>query len=86
MQKQEQTAKNILNLSNLETVFCTVCFIDIPIRAKHCKICKKCVTTFDHHCSWVGNCVGEKNKLLFLIFLFFHVIELSLTIIKVNYF
>ena len=68
----------------LETVFCSVCFLDIPLRAKHCKTCKHCVATFDHHCSWVGNCIGEKNKFLFMIFLSIHIVEFFLSIYKVK--
>ena len=41
------------------------------MRSKHCKSCKKCIATFDHHCPWIDNCVGEKNKPLFLIFIGF---------------
>ena len=68
---------------NLESIYCTVCYLDIPLRANHCKICYKCVATFDHHCTWVGNCIGEKNKNSYLIFLFLHLIEFFLSIYKV---
>jgi palmitoyltransferase len=27
------------------------------------------VATFDHHCPWIGNCIGEKNRNIFFIFI-----------------
>lgn len=44
----------------VEHKFCTQCNIEQPLRTKHCRSCKKCVSTYDHHCPWVGNCIGEK--------------------------
>jgi len=57
----------------LKSHYCTHCKIEQPIRTKHCKECEKCVNCFDHHCFWIGNCVGEKNHRLFVIFLFFQI-------------
>jgi DHHC palmitoyltransferase len=65
------------SLHDLTEKYCVNCFIDIPIRGKHCKICGSCIATFDHHCSWVGNCIGENNRKYFLTFLLFHTILLS---------
>ena len=72
--------------STLENPFCIDCLVEIPIRAKHCKSCNKCVATFDHHCTWIANCIGEKNKKYFILFLSIHSIELGLIILIVIYF
>ena len=37
-------------------------------KSKHCRLCDKCVSTFDHHCKWLNNCVGEKNYKPFMVF------------------
>ena len=35
----------------------------------HCRKCDVCVARFDHHCDWIGNCVGAQNRKLFFSFL-----------------
>lgn len=49
--------------------YCTACNIEQPLRAKHCRICDKCISTYDHHCPWLGTCIGEKNRKYFYWFL-----------------
>jgi len=41
--------------------FCRTCLIIRPLGISHCKICNSCVERFDHHCPWLGNCIGRNN-------------------------
>lgn len=42
-----------------------------PENTMHCNYCNKCVQGFDHHCTFVNNCLGYKNHKYFLLFLLF---------------
>ena len=53
----------------IEYKYCTVCHIEQPLRCKHCKQCDQCVATFDHHCPWLANCIGERNKKVYFAYL-----------------
>ena len=39
-----------------------------PGKAAHCNMCNNCVQEFDHHCVWLGTCIGKKNYALFIYF------------------
>lgn len=49
--------------------FCEFCQLLQPYRTKHCKKCEECVLKYDHHCFWIGSCVGEGNHFRFVCYL-----------------
>ena len=54
--------ENIREVEFKDNRGCDICGIKrLPFRARHCKDCGKCVRKFDHHCFWIGGCVGELN-------------------------
>jgi len=59
---------------------CHTCRSVRPLRAKHCRICDRCVAQFDHHCPYIYNCVGLRNRGWFLVFTLSVAVNCSITI------
>ena len=55
---------------SLKVKFCPNCLIFRPPRTSHCYDCNMCVERFDHHCPWIGTCVGKGNYPFFFAFVF----------------
>jgi len=47
---------------------CHSCHVVKPVRSKHCRVCRRCVQVFDHHCPFIGNCVGVGNYRWFFLY------------------
>lgn len=49
--------------------WCLDCLLWRPHRCGHCSMCGRCVLRLDHHCGFMGTCVGERNCRFFAGFL-----------------
>ncbi|PWA94450.1 DHHC-type zinc finger family protein [Artemisia annua] len=54
---------------------CDKCSAYKPPRAHHCRICRRCVLKMDHHCTWINNCVGQRNYKAFFLLVFYAAIS-----------
>jgi len=85
---------NMLNKENnaiIKFKYCETCLIFRPPRASHCNVCNNCVVKFDHHCVWLGTCIGKRNYHYFYTFVFLLwvqiilVLTLSIVSIQIHY-
>ncbi|KAJ2774691.1 Palmitoyltransferase [Coemansia nantahalensis] len=59
-----------LKRDTLRPRYCRICKGFKPPRAHHCSDCDRCVLKLDHHCPWIGQCIGFANQAHFLRFIY----------------
>jgi palmitoyltransferase len=61
-----------LNVNDFSLNLCQFCksVKSRNINQRHCHVCKCCILGQDHHCLWIGKCIGYKNKFWFNGFIF----------------
>ena len=52
-------------------LYCHICdqWVAKKPKIKHCKRCGMCIEQYDHHCEWIGKCVGSNNMAYFYFFI-----------------
>ncbi len=53
-----------------------------PPRTEHCIVCDNCVVGFDHHCLWLGTCVGGAHYIDFLLYVTCLLVALLILIVQ----
>ena len=51
------------NVDKNNYLYCDKCkiYYNPKDKVQHCNLCKVCIKNLDHHCVWVGKCVGKNN-------------------------
>ena len=82
--KNNKRKKNVY--SEEEYYYCGLCkfYVDRFISSFHCNKCGICIEGQEHHCIWIGKCVGKGNIISFYIFIISTVFSLFYIIFSIQ--
>jgi len=60
---------------------CIKCECFKPERTHHCSRCEVCILGMDHHCRFLGNCIGFYTRKSYILMLFYLMLSLVPSII-----
>ena len=62
---------NLVKKKKKNYTYCSICnsWFYKNYGIKHCEICEMCIEKYDHHCIWIGKCIGKENFFLFFFFM-----------------
>lgn len=63
----QTTAERVREIQYGVRYLCHRCQCIRRPRSRHCNYCDHCVQDFDHHCIYLGCCIGRNNRLDFLL-------------------
>ena len=63
------TENDIKRVKKNPSYWCPDCKIIRKKEMCHCEDCDACITDYDHHCPWMGKCIGGGNLIAFYCFI-----------------
>ena len=76
-------------INDLDCSKCKICNLNYKLIDKigHCEKCEICYYGYNHHCIWIGHCIGKYNEIFFILFaisvFIFILICLSMIVTKI---
>lgn len=78
---KDKSSKQAIYKEEILCKRCPTCYIIKTPRVFHCKVCDCCISVHDHHCPWLGTCIGQRNHQWFVIYIWCTKIHCLLTFV-----